>query len=116
MGFVTDPCRFKYTLPQCTQADGRLSGESLTCGSVNLTLDIGRASWSGQVVPLPDFTKIPCLFHSHRLWDGYGAVAAGCGLGAEPALSLVLSLPNGSSPATFRAMRVTNLNNLVHKK
>ena len=55
MGFVTAPCRFMYTLPQCMQADGRVSGESLTCGSVNLTLGIGRASWSEFGCP---FTRL----------------------------------------------------------
>ena len=55
MGFVTAPCRFTYTLPQCMQADGRVSGESLTCGSVNLTLGIGRASWSEFGCP---FTRL----------------------------------------------------------
>ncbi len=41
-----------------------------------------------------------------------GTVIVGCGVGAETALSL----PNGSRFATFRAMRVTNLNNLAHRK
>lgn len=44
MRLVTSPWRFKYTLPQYGQADGRVSGWSLTCGSANLTLDISGVS------------------------------------------------------------------------
>ena len=41
-----------------------------------------------------------------------GTVIVGCGVGAETALSL----PNWSPSATFSTIRVTNLNNLAHRK
>ena len=62
-----------YTPPQYVQADGRVSGETLTSGSVNLTLGIGVRRGGLVLVSLVTETSpsFSAPFFSHRLWDGY---------------------------------------------
>ena len=94
MRFVTCPCRVRYTLPQYGQAAGRVSGESLTCGSVNLTLGIGGVSWSGYGCLTQTLPSFPALFFPHRLWDGYRSSAS---------LTKVISKWVATSPRTRKS-------------
>ena len=62
--------------------------------------------------PLAALPTLLILQHARANLYPINAIATSCGVEAEPALSL----SNGSRSATFRAMRVTNLNNLAHRK